>query len=685
MTLTENQCKKLRDAILNVYPAQNKAALESFLSEKFHINLEYILAYSKHISDYGKLNQITHKENNQKRNEIIKILILKIPAKDLDLDKELYEIKNAIKQSKNRKLLNYKTEIVYSTDDIRREIADEKPQIVHFCGHGLQDGTLKLDNSNSGVSPEVLKSIFQGREDTIKCVLLNACHSEKATLAITQHINYAIGMNNEIIDNVAIEFAKGFYDGLGYNNDNNAYLMAFNEGIRAIISKNISQKSVPVLRTRISYEEAIINLIKQLDAENKINELVKELKSHHPTNSLLRKFISYYEHPLNEDELNKFQTIINGVDDCAIQSAYGKLFTDDISDKNTIISKLVENDHKKSNIPLIVEFAHDLAAILEKNQNKNENNQSQYLRNWLNELPNEFKISNQNESHQKQVKTDLWIIVEPLDNQLCLEALVMEEGKNIKEDLKALNLTSSEDEKGIRCDSFEEIPFKIDEIIDAYKKNKYELTTTTIELFLPMCHIENNIFYDWLQDKFAETMTSGFIREKRIRIHLNERRKKVNYYHLERRYKEYEDLNQSNSFTPNEKIDTINENVNKKKVEMFVSQLNGKFGVKLCSKHKKNQIQHFFSVILKAGTFLIFWLKYSSPENLSLNQIDHLLFSQDYSNNNDDYFHKIIGEMHNLIRDDNSQLNPKEYLGYHLGFLCDNPYRIPEIKPFKSF
>lgn len=118
---------------------------------------------------------------------------------------------------------------------------------------------------------------------------------------------------------------------------------------------------------------------------------------------------------------------------------------------------------------------------------------------------------------------------------------------------------------------------------------------------------------------------------------------------------------------------------------MLVSQLNGKFGVKLCTKHKKNQIQYFFSVILKAGTFLIFWLKYSSPENLSLNQIDNLLFSQDYLNNNDDYFQKIIGEMHNLIRDGNSQLNPKECLGYHLGFLCDNPYRIPEMKSFKKF
>jgi hypothetical protein len=668
MPLTENQCEKLRDAILNVYPAQNKAALESFLSEKFHINLEYILAYSKHISDYGKLNQITHKENNQKRNEIIKILILKIPAKDLDLDKELYEIKNAIKQSKNRKLLNYKTEIVYSTDDIRREIADEKPQIVHFCGHGLQDGTLKLDNSNSGVSPEVLKSIFQGREDTIKCVLLNACHSEKATLAITQHINYAIGMNNEIIDNVAIEFAKGFYDGLGYNNDNNAYLMAFNEGIRAIISKNISQKSVPVLRTRISYEEAIINLIKQLDAENKINELVKELKSHHPTNSLLRKFISYYEHPLNEDELNKFQTIINGVDDCAIQSAYGKLFTDDISDKNTIISKLVENDHKKSNIPLIVEFAKHLAIILKRK----DNSQFENIKGWIDDISGRLNIDIidiTDQSSQETVYHSLFIKVDDEGDKLRLQSEIIENGENYLNS-KALDFPNCNHEIGSECESFEKIPPKLDEILENYDNI---LENATVEIFVPMQYINKNIYYDWLK-KFPDSLTCTLLKENRIRIHLIERTKKSFSFSLKQRFKDCKNRiseRYPNNYLPEEEISKIYEKVHGDNSGSIEEKIRNKIGVKFY--HKENQKELFFAV-LRAGIPLVFWTKNSFPETMNLDEINFSLKIDCLDNN----FEEIIRFMHDFFRKAHIKSNPQENLGYHLGFLCDYPLNIPK-------
>jgi hypothetical protein len=55
----------------------------------------------------------------------------------------------------------------------------------------------------------------------VECVLLNACHSAKPATAISEHINYAIGMNQPIGDKAAIAFAIGFYDGLGYPTPNN--------------------------------------------------------------------------------------------------------------------------------------------------------------------------------------------------------------------------------------------------------------------------------------------------------------------------------------------------------------------------------------------------------------------------------------------------------------------------------
>jgi hypothetical protein len=66
------------------------------------------------------------------------------------------------------------------------------------------------------------------------------------------YINYVIGMNNPVQDGAAIEFAKGFYDGLGYKISGNqdVFQRAFDEGIVAIEMENLSQGSIPVLKKR---------------------------------------------------------------------------------------------------------------------------------------------------------------------------------------------------------------------------------------------------------------------------------------------------------------------------------------------------------------------------------------------------------------------------------------------------
>ena len=87
--------------------------------------------------------------------------------------------------------------------EIRRAIAEEKPQIVHFCGHGLEDGSLLLEDSRGDhktVSPEALASLFELHADYVECVLLNACHSVKSAEALSRFIRFAIGMNQEIQD-----------------------------------------------------------------------------------------------------------------------------------------------------------------------------------------------------------------------------------------------------------------------------------------------------------------------------------------------------------------------------------------------------------------------------------------------------------------------------------------------------
>ncbi|MHC5861642.1 effector-associated domain EAD1-containing protein [Nostoc sp.] len=185
-----------------------------------------------------------------------KILILAAIPHGLRLDKEIREIESAIRRATNRDLFEIKVRTAVRPQDIRRAIAEEQPQIVHFCGHGEKDGSLLLEDdgeNNKPVAPEGLASLFKLHADYVKCVLLNACYSEKSAVAISQYIDYVIGMNNPIQDSAAIEFAKGFYDGLGYkiSNNQNVFQRAFDEGMVAIEMENLSQGSIPGLKKKL--------------------------------------------------------------------------------------------------------------------------------------------------------------------------------------------------------------------------------------------------------------------------------------------------------------------------------------------------------------------------------------------------------------------------------------------------
>lgn len=293
MSLSGQQRKKIQEALIDAFP--NTASLEQMLSFELDKNLRVIAGegslqdivfkliqtaiaqgwvedlvrgacelnpgnpklkaiagellsnHEKETSSVSSPN-IPQKQSNQPQ----KILILAAIPHVLRLDKEIREIEEAILRATNRDFFEIRIRTAVRPQDIRRAIAEEQPEIVHFCGHGLKDGSLVLEDeggNNKPVSAEALASLFKLHVNYIKCVLLNACYSEKPAEAISQYIDYTIGMNNPIEDITAIEFTKGFYDGLGYKVSTNkdVFKRAFDEAIVALQMENLSEGSIPVL------------------------------------------------------------------------------------------------------------------------------------------------------------------------------------------------------------------------------------------------------------------------------------------------------------------------------------------------------------------------------------------------------------------------------------------------------
>lgn len=78
------------------------------------------------------------------------ILILSVNPKNtsrLRLDEEFREIDEGLKRSKNRERFSIRTKWAIRLRDFRRAILDYEPQIVHFCGHGDDNGLVVEDDN----------------------------------------------------------------------------------------------------------------------------------------------------------------------------------------------------------------------------------------------------------------------------------------------------------------------------------------------------------------------------------------------------------------------------------------------------------------------------------------------------------------------------------------------------------
>ncbi|MFN6475249.1 AAA-like domain-containing protein [Nostoc sp. DedQUE07] len=183
-------------------------------------------------------------------NSVQKILLLAanpIGSKYLRLGEEMREIQEGLKRSKNRNQYLIATAEAVRYRDIHRAILEYEPQIIHFSGHGAgEEGLIFEDESGQVkfVDAEALAGLFQLFSDQVECVVLNACYSKYQAVEIAQHINYVVGMNQEIGDKAAIEFAVGFYDALGANK---GYEFAYKLGCSLIRVAGIAENLTPQL------------------------------------------------------------------------------------------------------------------------------------------------------------------------------------------------------------------------------------------------------------------------------------------------------------------------------------------------------------------------------------------------------------------------------------------------------
>jgi len=137
----------------------------------------------------------------------------------LRLGKEFREIKDETTKALGRDHIRLELPgLSLRSRDITLALLETDAQIIHFSGHGGTGGQLIFETEKGDalpVEPKVLADLFKQFSKKIRCVVLNACFSEKQAKAISRHIDYVIGMRKEISDDGASGFSIGFYQALG--------------------------------------------------------------------------------------------------------------------------------------------------------------------------------------------------------------------------------------------------------------------------------------------------------------------------------------------------------------------------------------------------------------------------------------------------------------------------------------
>ena len=191
------------------------------------------------------IKEVATEKYSSRKTKILFLSSNPLNESRIKIDKEAREIEEGLRRASQRDHFEFKLKVATRPKDFLRAVLEEKPAILHFSGHGFEEGiALEDDNGNTKlVNSEAISQLFSLFNDTIKCVVLNSCYSEKQALAIAKYIEYVIGMKEAVPDNTAIAFAISFYDAIGAGKN---FEFAYTYALKSLPFIGVSGDTIPV-------------------------------------------------------------------------------------------------------------------------------------------------------------------------------------------------------------------------------------------------------------------------------------------------------------------------------------------------------------------------------------------------------------------------------------------------------
>lgn len=254
--VTENG-KELLDKVRNlVEQLQDSPGIESVsVDGKRYVSLEALKNHSRNNPEvicedgsyelFEKYQPFLGKDENARFPQaplsgVSKILFLAANPSDiarLQLGLEYRKLKNELLKGRSRNMFEFLHPQFDMTVSELIHAMNDRPDIVHFSGHGTEEGIYISDEQNNAqVMPlPALQRLFKPHQGHIRLIVLNSCYSAEQAKEISRFGMYVVGNNFKIADPASISFSEGLYNGLG---EGKSIEEAYNDAMIAVLTNN---------------------------------------------------------------------------------------------------------------------------------------------------------------------------------------------------------------------------------------------------------------------------------------------------------------------------------------------------------------------------------------------------------------------------------------------------------------
>ena len=226
----------------------------------------------------------------------------------LRIDEEIRAITARLRATEYRDSLVLTSAWAARVDDLLQLLNEHKPHIVHFSGHGADDGRIMLVDEHGSpkrVPTRAMRALFSALRDNIRLVVLNACYSTSQARAVADIVGCAVGMRSTVPDAAATIFAASFYCAIGFGR---SVAEAFKQGTAALSLDGIDREAKPRLFAARHVEPAELILVNRAlqtssttragcevgSSNDGIDELVAILR--HRADQMLDSLSSHFKH-----------------------------------------------------------------------------------------------------------------------------------------------------------------------------------------------------------------------------------------------------------------------------------------------------------------------------------------------------------------------------------------------------